>query len=94
MKAVTLSTWVVLIWFAVAVLAETVGILAFAMWLRRRGVTLVFGLVGIPGYLEYRYVRWCQSRGQSSRRGIALRLLLLFNMILAILFAFPILSAS
>jgi steroid 5-alpha reductase family enzyme len=93
MRNVTLSTWIILIWFVAAILAEVIGMLTFAIWLRRRGVSLIFGLVGIPGYLEYRYARWCTSHGQSSRRVIALRLILIFNMLLAILFAFPILSA-
>jgi len=94
MRSVSLTTWVLLIWFAAAILAEVVGLLAFAISLRRRGVALVFGLVGIPGYLEYRYAQWCASNGQSSRRVIALRLLLLVNMLLAIVLVFPILSAT
>jgi steroid 5-alpha reductase family enzyme len=94
MRGVSLTTWVLLIWFAAAILAEVVGMLAFAISLRRRGVALVFGLIGIPGYLEYRYAQWCTSHGQSPRRVIVLRFLLMANMLLAILVAFPILSAT
>lgn len=94
MRVLPLATWLILIWFAAAILAEVIGMLVFAWRLRRRGVRLVFGLVGIPGYLEYQYARWCASRGESPRRVIALRALLLLNMILAILFVFPILSSG
>jgi len=92
MGTTTIFTWAILIWFVTAILAEVIGLLVFALWLRRRGVRLVFGLIGVPGYLEYRYAHWRASRGESPRRAIALRLLLLLNMMLAILCAFPILS--
>jgi hypothetical protein len=94
MRVLTLATWLILIWFATSILAEVIGMLIFAWRLRRRGVHLIFGLVGVPGYLEYCYAQWCTSRGESPRRVIALRVLLLLNMILAILFAFPVLSTG
>ena len=88
------SSWIILIWFATSILVEVVGILFFALWLTNRGVKLVFGLTGIPGYLEHRYAIWCADRGRSPRRVIVIRALLLLNMIIAILCAIPILSAS
>lgn len=94
MKVPTPATWLILIWFASAILAEVIGMLIFAWQLRRSGARLVFGMVGVPGYLEYHYAQWCNSRRESPRNVIVLRALLLLNMILAILFAFPILSAS
>jgi hypothetical protein len=39
---------VVLLWFATAILAEIVSSLGLALWLRRRGVQIVFTLIGIP----------------------------------------------
>jgi len=93
-QTVTTYMWVVLMWFAVAILAEVFSTVGFAFWLHRRGVKLVFGLTGIPGYVEYRYAEWCKARGKPSRRVVAIRVLLMINVIAALLFAFPILSGS
>ena len=92
-QTLTPSMWIVLIWFAVAILAEVFSTLGFALWLRRHGVKLVFGLIGIPGYLEYQYAGWCKASGRSSRRTVAVRVLLMINVVAAFLLALPILSS-
>jgi hypothetical protein len=95
MRIVPLSTssWLILTWFAASIVAEVIGMLILRVRLYRRGVRLVSGLTGVPGYMEYRYAMWCRERGRSPRRVIVLQAVLLFNMVLAILCALPILSA-
>jgi type IV secretory pathway TraG/TraD family ATPase VirD4 len=93
METLTPYAAAVLVWFAIAALAEIFSTLGFAFWLHRRGVGLVFGLIGVPGYIEHRYAQWCRDTGRSARRGVTLRLLLLVNLIVAFVFAFPILAA-
>jgi hypothetical protein len=85
-----LSQWVVLAWFTCAVLAEVLSTIAFAIWLRRRKVGLIFGMMGIPGYLERRYAEWCRANGRSSRNWIVVRWLLMANVVAALVVAFPI----
>ena len=84
------SQWVVLVWFACAVLAEVVSTLAFFVWLRRKKVALVFGMTGVPGYLEFRYVDWCRANHLPSTNWIVVRLLLMTNVLSALVAAFPI----
>jgi hypothetical protein len=84
------SQWVVLVWFACAVLAEVLSTVGFAIWLRRRKVSLIFGMIGVPGYLERRYAEWCRANGRASRNWIVVRLLLIANVVAALVVAFPI----
>ena len=85
------SQWVVLVWFACAVLAEVLSTVVFAIWLRRRKVSLTFGMIGMPGYLEYRYAEWCRANGRPSRNWIVMRWSLMANVVIAFVVAFPIL---
>ena len=82
--------WVILIWFMCAVLAEVLITLLFAIWLRQRGVNLIFGMIGVPGYLELLYAQWNRAQGRSSRNWIAMRALMLANLVLAFVVALPI----
>jgi len=86
-----LSTWqwVVLMWFMCSVLVEVLSTLMFSVWLRRRNVELIFGMIGIPGYLEYQYAQWCRANSRPSRAWLAVRGLLMVNVILSLVVAFP-----
>ncbi len=70
------------LWFAVSVLVEVVGNLAFLVWLRRRTPVRMMW-VGTPGYLDFHYVRWCRTRGVSPRMFVGLRVASLVNVVAA-----------
>jgi len=72
---------VVLIWFIVSVLAHLLSGLGLWLWLARHRVKMVFGLAGIPGYLERRYRDWAESAGRSSRLVINLRVISTINVV-------------
>jgi len=74
---------IIFIWFASSVLIAVVGNFAFWIWLRRRGIKLIFGLVGTPGYLDYVYLKWCREQGRSGKAIIILRVLSVSNVIAA-----------
>ena len=75
------AQWILLTWFATAVVAEVVSTMVFAARLRRRGVELIYGLLGVPGYLEYRYFQWCRANDRNPTAVILLRLFLVLNVI-------------
>jgi hypothetical protein len=79
-----------LVWFMFAVLAEVVSTIAFAVWLRHRNVSLIFGMIGVPGYLENRYAGWCRTNNRPSTGWITVRILLMVNVVVAFVAAFPI----
>lgn len=84
---------IVLVWFALSILMEIISTLVLMTWLRRRKVPIVFGLTGIPGYLEHAYADWCRSHGEDSKRLLVIRGLLLLNVVLAAVITIPILVA-
>ena len=90
--AVDLSTLhaVTLVWFVLAVIAEVVSTIAFAVWLRHRNVRLIFGMIGVPGYLENRYALWCRETKRPRRSWIAVRVLLMVNVVVAFLANLPV----
>jgi hypothetical protein len=89
----TVGQAIIYVWFALAVLVEIVS--SFVLWLllRRRGVRLSFGLTGVPGYLERIYKDWCRNQGRSSKRVLLLRAASLVDLIVAAIFAIPLLAA-
>jgi hypothetical protein len=80
------------VWFVVAILVEVGSTLALLLWLHRRGVRLVFGMTGIPGYLERAYREWCRNQGRSSTVVLVLRTFSLINVIVAAIVAIPVLA--
>lgn len=88
------AQWMALTWFAAAVLLEVVTTIGFAQWLRRKGTALIFGFIGIPGYLEYLYAEWCRANGRDPLWMIVLRLLLLVNVVGAFIVAMPIFETA
>jgi hypothetical protein len=83
---------IILIWFAVSVFIEIVSSIVLWFWLRRRGVKLVYGLAGIPGYMERAYLEWCRSQGRASRALLVWRVILHINVVVAAIFFIPIVS--
>lgn len=80
------------VWFVVAILIEVGSTLVLLLWLRRRGVRLVFGLTGIPGYLERAYREWCRNQGRPSTGVLVLRAVSLINVVVAAIVAIPVLA--
>ncbi len=76
----------VMIWFSVSVIIEIISSVLLWLWLRRRGVRLVFSLTGIPGYIERAYLVWCRSQGRPCRRVLVLRAVSIINVIIAAVF--------
>ncbi len=84
---------VVFVWFAVSVIVAVVGTVALWIWLRRQGVQLVYGLAGIPGYMEHAYIAWCRSqRVKPNKTVILLRAISIVNVVLAAVVAIPLLA--
>jgi hypothetical protein len=73
----------IFVWFGVSVFVAVGGNFVFLFWLRRRGVKLVYSLVGIPGYMDYAYLQWCRSHGRSGKRVLILRAISIINAIVA-----------
>ena len=82
----------IFLWFAGSVFVAIAGTFVLWFWLRRHGVRLVYGLAGIPGYMEYAYFQWCRSQGRSSRRMLVLRAISIINVIVAAVFFITIVS--
>jgi type IV secretory pathway TraG/TraD family ATPase VirD4 len=76
----------VMVWFSVAVIIEIISSIVLWFWLRRHGVKFVFGLAGIPGYMERAYLAWCRSQGHPCTRVLVLRAVSIINVIVAAIF--------
>lgn len=77
----------IIVWFAVSILIEVIGTFVFWIWLRKRGLKLVFGLTGTPGYMEYTYLKWCRSQLRRPNTGmLVFRAVSLINVIIAGIF--------
>ncbi len=85
---------VVLTWFAASVAVSVLGNAAFYFWLRARGAGVRFLWAGSPGYLDRQYAHWCRASGRSPRHLLLLRRLSYVNLILAIVFAVPLLAGG
>lgn len=90
------SETAIILWFVVAGMMQVLSTLVLAGWLVRRKVRLVLGLMAIPGYLEWAYVKWCRSHGRPSttvRAVLVARGLLLVSAVVATVVAIPIFIA-
>jgi hypothetical protein len=52
-------------------------------WLRRKGVSMVFALSGMPGYLDVLYARWCREHQKSPAGILWFRAIALLNLVIA-----------
>lgn len=84
---------VICAWFALSILTEIVSSFVLWIWLRRHGVKLVFGLTGIPEYLETAYHQWCKNYQHPDAIVLWLRAVSIVNVIASAAFAIPILIA-
>ena len=82
----------ILLWFAIAVVIEIVSSTILFFWLRAHGVRPVFGLTGIPGYLEREFDRLCRETGRQRKLVLSLRAFSIVNVVLAIIFAIGVLA--
>lgn len=90
----SMSEILIFIWFALSVFIAVTGTVVLWFWLRRRGVKLVYGLTGVPGYMERAYVAWCRNNGQQPNKTmIVLRAISIINLIVAAAVAIPILAS-
>jgi hypothetical protein len=80
-------------WFTSAIAIEVFGAFALFIWLNYKEVRLVFGLAGVPWYLESKYKSFRDASGDSSKVVLWLRALSLLNLALAIIFAAPVIFA-
>lgn len=89
MKPISLLQAFGLAWFAASIVLEIGTTIFFMFWLRRRGTRLIFGLTGIPGYLEMHYLNLCRQQARSAKTILILRLLLLINVLVAAIIVVP-----
>ena len=71
-------------WFLFSVIAIMLDSLRLWHELSRNGVRVshMFGLT--PGYLEAKYVEWCEKAGVSPRRRMTVRVVLAVNLLLSL----------
>jgi len=84
----------IIIWFSISVIIEIASSIVLWFWLRRHGISLVFGLTGIPGYLEGAYLKWCRKQGISGRTVLILRAFSIINVIFAAVFFIMLVSSK
>lgn len=89
MKSINLMQVIGMVWFVTSIALEIGTTIFFMLWLRWRGITLIFGLTGVPGYLEMRYMELCQREARSAMKILVLRLILLINVLLAAIIVIP-----
>jgi hypothetical protein len=53
------------------------------LWLRRKGVSMVFTWSGTPGYLDVLYARWCREHQKSPAGILWFRAIALVNLVIA-----------
>jgi hypothetical protein len=85
---------IIIIWFSMSVFIEIASSLVFWFWLRRHGVNLVFSLIGIPGYMESAYRKWCRKNGVSGKTVLILRISSIINVIIASVFFIMLVSSK
>jgi hypothetical protein len=79
----SLGQILVICWVVVSFIIEYITTVLFLIWLRRQGATLIFGLTGIPWYLEKVYIAWCKSKGKNPNgKFLKIRAILLANLLI------------
>ena len=76
-------------WFCISIVLVIGSNIFFMLWLRRKGVRLVFGLTGIPGYLDMHYVKLCRQEARSAKVVLILRAASWINALLAAMVVVP-----
>ena len=79
------------VWLAASAILAIVTNSMFFRWLRRR-TQIAAALIGVPGYLDWRYVAWCRQEGVDWRLIIGGRILLFMNLLLALATVLPIIG--
>lgn len=87
MNALSKMDVLILVWFASAIVIEVASSFMLFIWLRYHGVRLVFGLTGVPGYMERKYDEFCRDNGRPKKLVLYLRALSIVNVVLAAIFA-------
>jgi len=82
----------VAIWFSLSVLLLIIVQFVLFIWLWKEKRLKFFDIfVGVPGYMDRIYMKWCVDNGRSYRLVINIRSILLINAILAgVAFAFTV----
>ena len=83
----------IFVWFAVAIVVELFSSLVLFFWLRRHGVKLVFGLTGLPGYMERAYYIQCCTNGRPCKTVLILRTFSVINLIVSAIVTIPVLAS-
>ena len=94
MKPVSHLQAIGLAWFAASIVLEIGTSIFFMLWLRRHGTNLIFGLTGVPGYLEMHYLKLCRRQTRNAKPILILRLILLLNVFLAAIIVVPLVIMS
>lgn len=89
MKSISLLQAIGVAWFIGSIVFEIGTTIFFMLWLRRHGAKLIFGLTGVPGYLEMHYLNLCRQQARSAKTILILRLILLINVLLAAIIVVP-----
>jgi len=88
-KPISLLQAIGLAWFVTSIVLQIGTTVFFLLWLRRRGAKLIFGLTGVPGYLELQYLDLCRRQARSAKTILTLRVILLINVLLAAIVVVP-----
>lgn len=89
MKSIGLLQSIGLVWFVVSIVIQIGTTFFFMLWLQRRGARLIFGLTGVPGYLEMKYLDLCRREGCNPKKIMLLRALSLINVLLSAIVVVP-----
>ena len=73
----------VTIWFACSVAVPVIENAILYLWLSHKGVSMVFALTGMPGYLDVLYARWCREHQKSPAGILGFRAIALLNLVIA-----------
>jgi len=88
-KPISLLQALGMAWFIASIVLQVFTTVFFVFWLRRRGAKLIFGLTGVPGYLELQYLDLCRRQGRSAKTILTLRAILLISALLAAIVVVP-----
>ena len=89
MKPISFLQAIGIAWFFLSIAIQIGTTVFFMIWLRRQGSKLVFGLTGVPGYLEMHYANLCRRQERSAKMILGLRLIILVNALLAAIIVVP-----
>lgn len=76
------------VWLAASAILAIATNSMFFRWLRRR-TRIAGGWIGVPGYLDWRYIAWCRQEGIDWRLVVGGRILLLLNLFLSLATVLP-----